>query len=38
MPQLDTFDLNFAEDRNFGIFALALRKDVGNPFPPKRTR
>ena len=34
-PMLDTFDLNFAEDRNFGIYALALRKDVGNPFSPE---
>jgi tricorn protease len=34
-PQLDTFDLNFAEDRNFGIYALALRKDVANPFSPE---
>jgi tricorn protease len=34
-PQFDTFDLNFAEDRNFGIFALALRQDVGNPFHPE---
>jgi tricorn protease len=35
LPQLDSFDLNFAEDRNFGIFAVALRKDVANPFPPE---
>ncbi|HSS47666.1 MAG TPA: S41 family peptidase [Thermoanaerobaculia bacterium] len=35
LPQFDTFDLNFAEDRNFGIFALALRKDVANPFSPE---
>jgi tricorn protease len=35
LPQFDTFDLNFAEDRNFGIFALALRKDVANPFAPE---
>ncbi len=34
-PQMDAFDLNFAEDRNFGIFALALRKDVANPFSPE---
>jgi tricorn protease len=32
-PQLDTFELNFANDRNAGIFALALRKDVKNPLP-----
>ncbi len=35
LPQFDAFDLNFAEDRNFGIFALALRKDVANPFAPE---
>ncbi|HEX4498153.1 MAG TPA: S41 family peptidase [Thermoanaerobaculia bacterium] len=35
LPQFDTFDLNFAEDRNFGIFAVALRKDVANPFSPE---
>jgi len=32
-PQLDAFELNFANDRNMGIFALALRKDVKNPLP-----
>jgi tricorn protease len=26
---------NYASNRNTGIFALALRKDVKNPFPPK---
>jgi tricorn protease len=35
LPQFDSFDLNFAEDRNTGIFALALRKTVGNPFLPE---
>ena len=35
LPQFDTFDLNFAEDRNTGIFALALRKGVGHPFLPE---
>ncbi|HEY4591657.1 MAG TPA: peptidase S41, partial [Thermoanaerobaculia bacterium] len=35
LPQFDTFDFNFAEDRNFGLFALALRKDVANPFSPE---
>ncbi|HEY0554273.1 MAG TPA: S41 family peptidase [Thermoanaerobaculia bacterium] len=35
LPQFDTFDLNFAEDRNFGIFALALRREVTNPFSPE---
>jgi tricorn protease len=32
-PQLDAFDLDFANDRNLGIYALALRKDVKNPLP-----
>jgi len=35
LPQFDAFDFNFAEDRNFGIYAMALRKDAGNPFPPE---
>jgi tricorn protease len=35
LGQFDAFDLNFAEDRNVGIFALALRKDVANPFSPE---
>ena len=33
--QFDTFDYNFALDRNFGVYALALRKEVANPFPPE---
>ncbi|HYN21325.1 MAG TPA: peptidase S41, partial [Thermoanaerobaculia bacterium] len=32
-PLLDGVDFNFANDRNMGIFALALRKDVKNPLP-----
>ncbi len=32
-PQLDAFELNFANSRNTGIFALALRKDVKNLLP-----
>ncbi len=32
-PQLDAFELNFASDRNMGIYALTLRKDVKNPLP-----
>ncbi|HVG07214.1 MAG TPA: S41 family peptidase [Thermoanaerobaculia bacterium] len=32
-PQLDGFELNFANDRNTGVYALALRKDVKNPLP-----
>ncbi|HWM93724.1 MAG TPA: S41 family peptidase [Thermoanaerobaculia bacterium] len=32
-PLLDGLELNYANDRNIGIFALALRKDVKNPLP-----
>jgi tricorn protease len=32
-PLLDGFDFNFANDRNTGLFALALRKDVKSPLP-----
>ncbi|MBZ5588509.1 MAG: PDZ domain-containing protein [Acidobacteriia bacterium] len=34
-PQLSTVEFNFATSRTTGIFALALRKDVPNPFPPE---
>jgi tricorn protease len=34
-PQLSGFELNYAINRATGIFALALRKDVGHPFPPE---
>src|SRR4029079_7859023 len=34
-PLLDGVDTNYAIDRNTGIYALALRKDAGNPFPPE---
>lgn len=34
-PLLDDNELNYVLDRNMGIFALALRKDVGHPFPPE---
>ncbi len=34
-PQLSTIEFNYAGARNEGIFALALRKDVKNPFPPE---
>jgi tricorn protease len=34
-PQISTFEWNFATNRTTGIFALALRKDVANPFAPK---
>lgn len=32
-PQLSTAEFNYATNRNVGIFALALRKDVPHPFP-----
>jgi tricorn protease len=32
-PQLSTAEFNYATNRNVGIFALSLRKDVGHPFP-----
>lgn len=34
-PILDGIDFNYALDRTSGIYALALRKDVGHPFPPE---
>jgi len=34
-PQLSTVEFNFATNRTTGIFALALRKDVPNLFPPE---
>jgi len=34
-PQISTFEWNFATNRTTGIFALALRKDVANPFAPR---
>jgi tricorn protease len=34
-PALSQIEFNFATDRGNGIFALALRKDVKNPFPPE---
>jgi tricorn protease len=34
-PALSQIEFNFATDRGEGIFALALRKDVKNPFPPE---
>lgn len=34
-PQLGAFDFNFVGDREVGLFALALRKDVEHPFPPR---
>ena len=34
-PQMSTMEFNFATNRQTGIFALALRKDVKHPFPPQ---
>jgi tricorn protease len=33
-PQISSIEWNFATDRMTGLFALALRKDVANPFAP----
>jgi tricorn protease len=35
LPQLSQIEFDFATNRARGIFALALRKDVKNPFPPE---
>lgn len=34
-PQLSTIEWNFATNRDTGVFALALRKDLKNPFAPR---
>jgi tricorn protease len=34
-PAISQIEFDFATDRGTGIFALALRKDVKNPFPPE---
>ena len=34
-PQLSRIEFNFAANRSTGIFALTLRKDGKNPFPPE---
>ncbi|MDR3108539.1 MAG: PDZ domain-containing protein [Planctomycetaceae bacterium] len=34
-PQYSTIEWNFAANRDNGIFAIALRKDVANPFAPQ---
>jgi tricorn protease len=34
-PQLSQIEFNYASNRSHGIFAVALRKDVKNPFPPE---
>jgi tricorn protease len=34
-PQLSQIEFDFATNRSTGIFVMALRKDVKNPFPPE---
>ena len=34
-PQQSRKEFNYASSRNTGIYAMALRKNVKNPFPPK---
>ncbi len=34
-PQISNTEWNFATDRQAGVFALALRKDIPHPFPPE---
>lgn len=34
-PQLGSFEWNYLVDRETGIYALSLRKDVAHPFPPE---
>jgi tricorn protease len=34
-PQISSVEWNYAGSRDTGIFSLALRKDVKNPFPPE---
>ena len=34
-PQISTWEWNFAGNRETGIYAMALRKDVKHPFPPE---
>jgi tricorn protease len=34
-PQISNVEWNFAGNRTTGIFAMALRRDVKNPFPPE---
>src|SRR5689334_22498902 len=34
-PQISSFEFNYATNRSTGIYAIALRKDVKNPFPPE---
>lgn len=34
-PQIGSVEWNYVVDRSIGVFALALRKDVGHPVPPE---
>ncbi len=34
-PQMSTVEWNYATNRQIGIFALSLRKEVKHPFPPE---
>ncbi|HXG68895.1 MAG TPA: peptidase S41, partial [Blastocatellia bacterium] len=34
-PQISSIEFNYALNRETGIFAMALRKDVKHPFPPE---
>ncbi len=34
-PQIGSFEFNYAVDRESYLYALALRKDVEHPFPPR---
>jgi tricorn protease len=34
-PQISTVEFNYATNRDSYIYAMALRKDVKNPFPPE---
>ncbi|HVS17801.1 MAG TPA: S41 family peptidase, partial [Planctomycetota bacterium] len=34
-PQISSAEWNYATSRSTGVFALALRRDVPHPFPPK---
>lgn len=37
-PHFDAVDFNFALDRNVGVYALGLRQEVENPFPPEEDK
>jgi tricorn protease len=34
-PQIGSYEWNYLVDRETGIYAMALRKDVKHPFPPR---